>query len=396
MTNEGFQQVRRRGKCRTPIKCEAKGGRCKGTCPAFRVVLGETSPAGLAECRLCSATFSVKVAKKAVKEYEAMRGSSAGGGAKAGSRLAEATRKSEPGKAETQKLQEQIDTLKAQLAAKGDPVDSATLPANNLALSDGDKNAVKALQKQVQQLKELDPALRESLCESKGGYEAFVANLEQQRQDIFARHRGALPIDVQKSKSELHLKNMQRLKSEADAKLEDLQSQKAEVEKKVAAQVLHVAEAEAKLQAAKLEAASIAQAAAAQTCIADGIAVPVAQGQASIITAKAVKGFFQSLPPTVAGHPEGIDTIAQVMALLEKLDSAAKHASAPAAPPVQKTSTESDPDGMDYDDELLNELAVAAVGPLVEEGHEAGECHRRQIAEAKGRISKVKKVAAKK
>ena len=73
------------------------------------------------------------------------------------------------------------------------------------------------------------------------------------------------------------------------------------------------------------------------------------------------------------------------------------HGAAHVAAEAQKADEQPAEDtGMDYEDEELTNLAEAAVGPPADEGPDAGECHRREVAEAKCRISKVKKVAAKK
>ena len=212
------------------------------------------------------------------------------------------------------------------------------------------------------------------------------------------------------SKSEAHLKNMQRTPDVADAKFGELQAQKDLLDKKLAAQAITVADADAKLQAAKLEAATIARAAATQAWSADVSATaPAAQDQASLVTAAAVKCFFQSLPAKVAEHHEGADAISQVMALLEKLDSAAKQVAAPVPQPSPaaaaiSTAAAQGMSGladcaadMDLDsEELLNNLAEAAVGPIEDESSEAKEHHRKKVAEAKTRLAKVRKTCGKK
>ena len=156
-----------------------------------------------------------------------------------------------------------------------------------------------------------------------------------------------------------------------------------------------------------VETAAIAQAAAALAGSANASAIaPAAQDQASIITAAAVKSFFQTLPAEVAEHPEGADTISQVMALLEKLASAAKQVAAPAAQPIDSAATTStaaaqdvccgsaDLD-LDYE-EHLNSLAEAAVGPMEDSSSEAKERHCEKVAAARTRLAKVKKTSGKK
>ncbi len=300
---------------------------------------------------------------------------------------------------EVQKLQQQVASLRSELAsskaaAEGDHKDKG----GGTAMSEQDSATVKAVQRQIQQLKDLDPTLREALCEAKGGYDAFIADLEKQRQDVFARHRGALPLDVRKSKSEAHVRNMQRNKDAADAKLLELQQQKTDLDQKLAAQAAIITEADAKLQAAKLEAAAIAQAAAAQVWTLDARVAPAVQSQASFVTATAVKSFFQSLPSEVAGHPEGAETITQVMVLLEKLDSAAKQVAAPSA--AEKTAEEQEQGGdMELDEETIEQMAEAAVPQVSGDNEAAVQARATKVQQAKANISKVrvvKKVAAKK
>ena len=366
------------------IQCKKRG--CTGTCPAHVIIRGYKKDGIRAKCLVCDQTYAKPSSAVVAMVEEVHKG--------AASDMGRRQQPAEKGmeRNEIQKLQQQVAALQNELVASKDSFSSAKDKGNELALGEEESAAAKAIQKQIQQLRELDPKLRDSLCESKGGYETVVANLQKQRQDIYAKHRGTLPMDIQKTKSELHVKNMQRNKGAADDKLKELQLQKEELDKKLAAQVVCVADAEAKLQAAKLEAATIAQAAAAQVWSAEtGSAAPAAQGQVSILTAAAVKGFFQSLPTEVAQHPEGAGTISQVMALLEKLDSAAKQVGAP----VETSRAAEEATDMDWDMEL-NALAEAAVGPLEEEGQEAKEEHSKRIAEAKFRIAKVKKTSVKK
>ena len=291
--------------------------------------------------------------------------------------------------------------------------------ADNIPLPADDKAVVKALQLQMQQLKELTPELRDALCEAKGGYEAFSACLEAQRQQIFAKHRGSLPLALQKQKSQHHLEMVQKRKDHAQSALDSLHTQQQELADKIAQQKQALADAEVRLQAAKFEAATIAQAAALQATVDAGPAQSVQPVAVSAITAQAVKGFFRSLPTTVAEHPEGVQAVEQIMALLDKLDSAAALAQAK-APPAQvvhrppgtaepvaamvaegaiaslfatapfdavvNEASATDGGAMDLDDDLLTHLAEAAVP----EGGSA-EDRPSQVAEAKARLSKVRK-----
>ena len=134
----------------------------------------------------------------------------------------------------------------------------------------------------------------------------------------------------------------------------------------------------------------------------------------SELTAESVKGFFQGLPNAVSAHPDGQQAIKQVMELLEKLDTAAKAAMAakaplscaPASPAGQEAEDTLQDMQMDLDDEVLQQMAEAAVGPA-EEGGSSEEDRATKVAETKARLkakkgdlekgmSKVKKTSAKK
>jgi hypothetical protein len=118
---------------------------------------------------------------------------------------------------------------------------------------------------------------------------------------------------------------MQRLKEEADGQLSLLLVQQLELKASIEKQSVAVANADAKLLGACAELAAIVQ----QTELLAPSGLPGAGAGGdfdtqSVVTAASVRGFFQRLPGEVAAHPEGQQTIAQVMALLEKLDAAAK------------------------------------------------------------------------
>ena len=133
-------------------------------------------------------------------------------------------------------LKKELASLKAAKAPSDTSPTGAQASAEALALSDDDKAAVKTLQKQVQQLKELGPELRASLCDPQGGYETFVASLEDKWQAIFAKHRGTMPLDVQRQKSQQFLKNVQKHRDDAESALTELQRQSNDLEEKVARQ----------------------------------------------------------------------------------------------------------------------------------------------------------------
>ena len=188
---------------------------------------------------------------------------------------------------------------------------------------------------------------------------------------------------------------MQKHKDDAESALTELQRQSNDLEEKVARQRQCLAEAEVKLQAAKLEAATLAQAAARQVTSAAGSADQASQGQTSIVTAQAVKGFFQTLPPMVSEHPEGIEAVKQVMALLEKLDSAAKLAGAndqenggASAGPLSQPHPGAEEE-MQLDDDLLDQMAEAAIAPAGD-GEGEAEARKVRVSEAKNRLKSKK------
>lgn len=251
------------------------------------------------------------------------------------------------------------------------------------------KAAAKALQKKIQQLKDIDPDLREVLCEGKGGYAAFLAQLEGELQQAWARQRVQLPLAQQKASAEAHLKRKQKARDDAACELQELVEQQTELQREIAQQQVVLAETEAMLRQAKLDAVSIAEQATAEL---RGDGATYSLCQSSIAIATTVKDFFQKLPPEVVGHPEGQETIQQVMLLLEKLDSAAKtavqQAGARAATEAAAPATSSDgPTGvpvqtpavappveedMQIDEDLLYQMAEAAVPPAGEsDGDEA-------------------------
>ena len=295
---------------------------------------------------------------------------------------------------------EELKALKAKVrvleASKGAVEVLEADGESSATTTEADKATAKAMQKQIQELKDMDSGLRAILCESKGGYEVFLAELERKLQELWAKQREQRPLAQQKASAEAHLRKMQKARDESASQLSKLHQQQQEVVKQVAEQEAAVAVAEAKLQKATLEAVAIAEKATAELRGAEG-AVPASPSVAnSQVTAAAVKGFFQSLPSVVSGDPEGRETIQQVMDLLEKLDGAAKQvaASSDARPPGHDASETAKPQGhwpeqpqetMDLDDDLLGQMAEAAVAPEEGEGL-AAEDRKTKVAETKARL----------
>lgn len=204
-----------------------------------------------------------------------------------------------------QQLQAENKSLEDQLQAAAATAGAA--PPAVASLDDGAtpsprKAAAKALQKKIQQLKDIDPDLREVLCEGKGGYAAFLAQLEGELQQAWARQRVQLPLAQQKASAEAHLKRKQKARDDAACELQELVEQQTELEREIAQQQVVLAETEAMLRQAKLDAVSIAEQATAEL---RGDGTTYSLCQSSIATATTVKDFFQKLPPEVIGHPEG-------------------------------------------------------------------------------------------
>ena len=247
-----------------------------------------------------------------------------------------------------------------------------------------DKTAIKALQKKIQQLKDVGPELRDQLCEGKGGYLAFLAELELELQQARAQQRVLRPLAQQKVSAEAHLQKMQKGRDEAASTLARLQEQQAELERKVAEQKVFVADAEDKLQKATVEAVAISERATAEL---RGERADVSIKQTSVATAESVKGFFESLPSAVSADPEGMQAIKQVMVLLEKLDAASQNAQAAQVQSDQREAAHAaiGTGPMGLDEEVLSQMADFAVAPA---GDGEGEAEARQarVEEAKARL----------
>ena len=245
-----------------------------------------------------------------------------------------------------------------------------------------DQPATKTLQRQIQQLKGLDPAFRESLCSGNGGYEAFLCELEGRLEAEHAKQRQQKPISQQKASAEAHLKKMQRTKGEAVCKLEQLQADQADLAAKIAVQTAAVAGADAKLQKARLEVAAITEQATAE--------LRGASCNDTAVTASAITGWFGKLPSDVLEHPQGKQAMQTIMELMEKLHKAKQvvEAEVPqlqpeplAAAPADLPST---PGADCMDDEFLDALAEAAASDHEEGGDDSAKLQR--VAATKARL----------
>ena len=188
-----------------------------------------------------------------------------------------------------------------------------------------DKQVIKALQKQIQSLKTMEEGLRDRIFADKGSHASCLAELEAQLQNEWAKLRNLKPLAQQKASAEAHLKRKQKCCDDAAEALQKLKDEQEALEAKMVKQKAVLAEAEAALLQAKVEAVAVAEKATAELR-GDGKAGTYTQ--CSMATASAVKDFFQKLPAAVTQDMEGQVTIKQVMALLEKLDTAAHVAAA--------------------------------------------------------------------
>ena len=269
---------------------------------------------------------------------------------------------------------------------------------------DEDRTLQKSLQKQFQDLKNMEPTLRDALCEGKGGYASFLASLENQLQLAFQRQRQSKPLAQQKASIEALLKRKQKAKDEADADLRKLQRQRDDLDSKIAEQQQKLTEADSCLAKIKADAVAIAEKAAAELR-AETLNV---QPDDSSVTAAAVLGYMQKLPAVVTEHPEGKHAMDQVMAFLNKLHSAAQVVRPPTGPEDGQAAAGANEEmAVDDSDDLFTALAEAAVPPIdTGADADAQEARRISVADAKARmasqtgtlsgLNKVRKVAAKK
>lgn len=254
----------------------------------------------------------------------------------------------------------------------------------------------RSLQKQIQDLKNMERTLRDSLCEGKGGYATFLASLESQLQLSVARRRQSKPLAQQKAAVEALLKRKQKAKDDAEAELQKLQQQREELDTKMAEQQQKLDEAEACLIQAKADAAAIAEKTAAEL----RAEAQVAPDDGSI-TAATVLGYMQKLPAEITEHPEGKHAMGQVMAFLDKLHSAAQTlrpppaqvhpASGSGAGNATAAAASEEGENMAVDEaaeDLFTAFAEAAVPPVAEGADdESQEARRVSVAATKARMA---------
>jgi hypothetical protein len=404
---EGFTQATNRRSRRKAkggddyIQCSKAG--CNGRCPRSVVQQGLRGNGFVpAKCRVCDRRFKIVP----------------GNAPAAAKQNAPATDNSNKVKS----LEAKVKELEARIRKAVAPQPAAIEPKESEP-QDEDLLLQRSLQKQIHDLKNMEPTLRDALCEGRGGYATVLASLESQLQLSVARRRQSKPLAQQKAAVEALLKRKQKVKDDAEAELQKLQQQRDELDTKMAEQQQKLDEAESCLTQAKADAAAIAEKTAAEL----RAEAQVAPDDGSI-TAATVLGYMQKLPTEIAEHPEGKHAMGQVMAFLDKLHNAAQsfrppHAQeqpAPPAAPVSGTGAGAgDPTAAAADDKEAESMAVdeaaedlfaafaeAAIPPVAEGADDdAKEARRVSVAAAKARmasqpgtlssLSKVRKVTKK-
>ena len=204
-------------------------------------------------------------------------------------------------------LEWQLGKAREELKGAKKPQPSATMQhgegngSESTSKSDADKSAVKATQKRMANVKDMEPGIRDEFCEKYGGYEAYMQKLEKQLQEEWAQQRGQKPLAQQKASADAHLNRMQKAKEVDDTKLEDIQRQLEQLAKDAESQKAKCQEAEAKVQKAKDEVLAIRE---KETAELRGPESPSTEGAATGVAnlARVVEGFVQNLPPSAAAQ----------------------------------------------------------------------------------------------
>ena len=374
---DGFTLAKGRKARKPTLLIHCTKASCTGTCPRSVVEQGlRGSGYTPARCRECNKPYKL-VPGTAPATQGKVQGGKQQRSTNEASRLQQL-------QAENKSLKAQCKSLQATAAQSSAPPYEA---GADEGVANADKLAAKALQRKIQALKDMDPELRDQLCENMGGYTTFLAQLEGELQQAWARQRVHKPLAQQKASAEAHLKKRQKGRDEAATELHKLLEQQAELEAQLAQQKTVLAEAEVALQQAKLDLVAIAEKATAEL---RGDGSPGSFDQTSLVTAAAVRDYFQRLPASVAEHNEGQHVIQTVMALLDRLDAAAKAAQAAsvgASTEQAPTPAPADPAGDDEDmvGHLLDQLAEAAVPP--DDGaSDGGEARKARVAATRDRL----------
>ena len=293
---EGWQTAR--GKARPQLVPCSKPG-CKGSCPIAVVRRGLQADGVPAKCLECD------------RRYQLPPGTASSPQPKPGATAADS------------KLQAKLKSLEARCAAlEKEKASGFTSCEVEAGPADDSRSKEKVLREKIRWLETLPTAYHLTISEDGKGYAEVVQAAKAQLQQLQAEKRSALPLDQRKANSEAFLGRMQKQHDGLIRAVATLHEQQAELAKVTAQKEAELEAAATRVEQAKLEVAEITEQFAAQVR-----GEPVAhKAPCSEVTATAVKGFFQSLPTAVSAHPEGQQTIQQVMQLLELLDAAAKSA----------------------------------------------------------------------
>ena len=354
------------------VQCTKSG--CKGACPLNVVCRGAQADGVPAKCFECG------------QKYKPPSGS-----------------QTQTGKSGNNKLQQEIQRLRSELAvAKTAPdakatatspstAEEATLTAEQQAATVELSKARETLRKLENTPEDMRAFFQRPLAELVDEQKALVQSLDSKR-------RGLRPVDEQLKQSRSRLTSLQSRHERETKAVAGMEQQIAELQTKLADQQTKAAATAGDIEKAKLELAQLNMAAAAEVSGTQTRDTAVlAQGASSQLTATAVRGFFQTLPTSVAGHPEGQMAITTVMQMLEKLDHAAKTNQSAACTDAaqvneqQEHSEQQTVVDLEADDVLLDQLAEASIDPAPPGADaEVTAARASQVAVAKARLSKVR------
>ena len=364
-------------------------GGCPGRCPPSRIDKGLQRGGDPAYCLVC------KAAGRTTK-FRRVPGLASGGSAK-----------SQAGGGDSKTIRDLVaknaalEKKVAELAAKAPSSDHghATEAKATSTEEQAVQDELQAERKVLKGLLDIDQCARGAIA----GYDDLVVQARARVAKLNEQRRAFKPVDVQLQQSLNHLKDVRDRHSRNVAAVESTQEAIQELQVKLAEQQAKAAASNAIVQAAEAEVSAKKVAVATNPSTQEpGTDTP--QVQASQLTADTVRGFFNALPQSVAGHPDGQQAIKGVMQLLEMLDQAAKNAIAVQQPPTDAALTAPGAgahagatDGqmaLDVVDETLRQMAEAAVEPATSADTETVAARRKKVAEAKIRIAKVRRTAS--
>ena len=354
------------------VQCSKSG--CKGSCPLHVVCRGAQADGVPAKCFECGQKYKLPLGSQRQTDNSG-----------------------------NNKLQQEIQRLKSELAvAKTTPdakatgagasnAEEATLTAEQQAATVELSKARETLRKLENTPEDMRAFFQRPLAELVGEQKALVQSLDSKR-------RGLRPVDEQLKQSRSRLTSLQSRHERETKAVAGMEQQIAELQTKLADQQTKAAATAGDIEKAKLELAQLNMAAAAEVSGAQSKdTAVVSQGAYSQLTATAVRGFFQTLPTSVAGHPEGQMAIITVMQMLEKLDHAAKTEQSPASSEAAQVTEQQEQSeqqmvvDLEADDVLLDQLAEASIDPAPPDADAEVTAERAsKVAVAKARLSKVR------